>query len=152
VLVDRAQGHELAGGAGGHLRAVVAHRQQDRPGRVVYACVGQAVLAGGDARQQALAFQRLGEHDLDLGGGLLRGDDLGGATCATPGPQVTVAATPARVKWVVSNIQIELGVYSTQSGNGLRTLRPGRGSGRSRRPSAASTRRTDDGDTHTRSR
>jgi hypothetical protein len=65
---------------------------------------------------------------------------------------ITVAATPARVKWVASKIQIELGVYSTQSGNGLRTERPGRGSGRSRRPSAANTRRTDDGDTQTRSR
>jgi hypothetical protein len=38
--------------------------------------VGQAVLAGADPLQQALARQRVGEHDLDLGGDLLGGDDL----------------------------------------------------------------------------
>jgi hypothetical protein len=64
----------------------------------------------------------------------------------------TVAATPARGKWVVSKIQIELEAYSTQSGNGLRIDRPGRGSGRNLSPSRSSTRRTLAGDTHTRSR
>src|SRR5215217_3068453 len=43
---------------------------------------------------------------------------------------------------------MELGAYSTQSGNGLRTERPGRGSGRNRRPWRASTRRTLAGETH----
>jgi hypothetical protein len=62
---------------------------------------------------------------------------------------IAQTATPARVKWVVSKIHSIPGRYSTQSGNGWRTLRAGRGSGRSRRPSAARTRRTLDGDTHT---
>ncbi len=109
-------------------------------------------MAGLDERQEPFAVQRVGEHDLDLGGGLLGRDEPGGATLRLTRSQVTVAATPARVKWVVSKIPVEFGVYSTQSGNGLRTERPGRGSGRRRRPSAASTRRTDDGDTQTRSR
>jgi hypothetical protein len=77
VLMDRAQGHELAGGATGHLRAVVAEGQQHRPGRIIDGGVDQAVLTSGDPRQQPLALQRLPEHDLDLGGGLLGRDDLG---------------------------------------------------------------------------
>jgi hypothetical protein len=81
MLVDRAQGHELPGRARGHLRAVVAQGQQHRPGGIVDGGVDQAVVAGADALQQALALQRVGEHHLDLGGGLLGGDDLGGATC-----------------------------------------------------------------------
>jgi hypothetical protein len=56
------------------------------------------------------------------------------------------------VKWVVSKIQIDPGRYSTQSGNGLRTGRPGRGSGRNLSPSRSSTRRTLAGETHTRPR
>src|SRR5574341_88362 len=59
MLVDRAQGHELPGRARGHLRAVVAEGQQHRPGRVVHACVDQAVLAGADALQQPLALSRV---------------------------------------------------------------------------------------------
>jgi hypothetical protein len=62
---------------------------------------------------------------------------------------IAQTATPARVKWVVSKIHSIPGLYSTQSGNGWRTLRAGRGSGRSRRPSASRTRRTLDGDTQT---
>jgi hypothetical protein len=77
VLVDRAQGHELPGGARGHLRAVVAEGQQYRLGRVIDGGVDQAVLAGDDALQQTLGGQRVSEDHLDLGGGLLGGDDLG---------------------------------------------------------------------------
>jgi hypothetical protein len=151
MLVDRAQGHELAGGATCHLGAVVAEGQQDRPAGVVAAQVDQPVVAGLDERQEPFAVQRVGEHDLDLGGGLLGRDELGQPLAAHEILDHG-GGHPARGKWVVSKIQIEFGVYSTQSGNGLRTERPGRGSGRSRRPSAASTRRTDDGDTQTRSR
>jgi hypothetical protein len=61
-------------------------------------------------------------------------------------------AIPARVKWVVSKIQIEFGLYSTQSGNGRFFDRPGRGSGRKCRSARCSTRRTVDGETHTRDR
>jgi len=43
-----------------------------------------------------------------------------------------------------------LGLYSTQSGNGVRTDRPGRGNGRKCLSARKSTRRTLDGDTHTR--
>jgi hypothetical protein len=77
MLVDGAQRHEFSGGAAGHLRAVVAHGKQHRPGGVVHGRVDQPVLAGGDQLQQPFAFQRLGEHHLDLAGGLLRRDDLG---------------------------------------------------------------------------
>jgi len=99
MLVDRAQGHELPGRARGHLRTVVAERQQHRPGRVVHAGVDQAVLAGADPIQQPLARQRVGEHHLDLGGGLLDRDDLGQPLAAHQ-VSTTVAATPALVKWV----------------------------------------------------
>src|SRR5215211_6388426 len=151
VLVDRAQGHELAGRPARHLRAVVAEGQQHRPGGIINGKIHQPVLTGPDQLGQPLALHRLTEHDLDLGGGLLGRDDLGQPLTAD---QVLDhrRGHPARVKWVVSKIQIELGVYSTQSGNGLRTDRPGCGRGRSRRPSRSSTRRTLEGDTHTRSR
>ena len=58
-------------------------------------------------------------------------------------------AIPAAVKCVVSYIQMLFGVLSTQSGNGLRTLRPGRGCGRKCLSARKSTRRTLEGDTHT---
>jgi hypothetical protein len=59
-------------------------------------------------------------------------------------------AIPARVKCVVSKIQMLLGVYSTQSGNGRRFDLPGRGRGRKCLSARESTRRTVDGDTQTR--
>jgi hypothetical protein len=45
----------------------------------------EAVLAGVDELEQALERQRVGERDLDLGGGLLSGDDLR-STCGSQGP------------------------------------------------------------------
>jgi hypothetical protein len=66
---------------------VVAEGQQHRLGGVVHGGVDQAVLAGGDQLQQALALQRLGEHDLDLGGGLLHRDDLGQPLAADQVPR-----------------------------------------------------------------
>src|SRR5512132_3282678 len=59
------------------LRMNVAERQQHRPGRIIDGGVDQAVLAAADPLQQPLARQRVGEYHLDLGGGLLSGDDLG---------------------------------------------------------------------------
>jgi hypothetical protein len=76
VLVDGAQGHELAGGSGGHLRAVVAHGQKDRPCGVVAGQVDGAVQAGGDQVDQPLGLQGLAEGGLDLEAGLLDRDDL----------------------------------------------------------------------------
>jgi hypothetical protein len=46
-------------------------------GGIIDGGVDQAVLAGTDQLGQPLAFQRLTDHDLDLGGGLLDRDDLG---------------------------------------------------------------------------
>jgi hypothetical protein len=51
------------------------------------------------------------------------------------------AAIPAQMKCAVSWIQIELGVYSTQSGNGRRFDFPGRGIGRKRLSAWKSTMR-----------
>jgi hypothetical protein len=65
-------------------------------------------MAGADQLGQPLALQRLGEHHLDLGGGLLDRDDLGQHLRLTRS-STTVAATPARVKWVGSSIQIDPG-------------------------------------------
>jgi hypothetical protein len=56
--------------------AVITHGQQHRPGRVVGAGVDQAVVAGGDQRQQTLAFQSVGEAEDYLGVGLLDRDHL----------------------------------------------------------------------------
>lgn len=61
-------------------------------------------------------------------------------------------AIPALVKWVVSKIQMLFGVYLTQSGNGRRWDLPGRGSGRKCLSARESTRRTVEGETHTRLR
>jgi hypothetical protein len=61
-------------------------------------------------------------------------------------------AIPAGVKCVVSKIQIEFGVYSTQLGNGRRFDLLGRGRGRKCLSARKSTLRTDDGETQTRPR
>jgi hypothetical protein len=55
----------------------VGHREQDRPVLVVGVEVDEPVGAPLDGLQQALGVERVGEPDLDLGGGLLGGDDLG---------------------------------------------------------------------------
>src|SRR5664280_1262086 len=78
VLGDRAQGEELPGRAGGHLRPVVGDGEQDRAGLILHGEVDPAVVvAGFDPRQQTLGLQGGGETQLDLGAGLLHGDDLG---------------------------------------------------------------------------
>ena len=74
VLSDRGQRHELPGRARGHLRTVVGHGEQHRTGLVIDVDAGQPVLDGGDLIEQPLGFERVGEHDLDLGGGLLGRD------------------------------------------------------------------------------
>jgi len=61
-------------------------------------------------------------------------------------------AIPALVKCVVSKVHRLFGLYSSQAGNGRRTLRPGFGNGRKRLSARNNTRRTVDGDTHTRPR
>ena len=87
VLGDRAQGEELPGRAGGHLRAVVGDGEQDRAGLIVDGEVDPAVVVAGlDPGQQTLGLQGGGEPQLDLGAGLLHGDDLG-EPLAGPGPR-----------------------------------------------------------------
>jgi len=61
-------------------------------------------------------------------------------------------AIPARVKWVVSKIQMLFGWYSTQSGNFFRTLLPGFGNGRKCLSARKRTRRTVEGETQNRPR
>lgn len=80
---DGHPGEELPGAVGGHLRPVVADRQQQGPvpagddlGDGLLPPVGQGpdqIVGGGriGAGPQVLGFQRLGEGDLDLGRGLL---------------------------------------------------------------------------------
>jgi hypothetical protein len=73
VLGDRAQRHELASRARGHLGSVVADREQDRSGLVVGADVDEAwIVAGVDGLQQPLGVEGGGERKLDLGRGLPR--------------------------------------------------------------------------------
>jgi hypothetical protein len=60
-----------------YLRPVVTDGQQQRLGAIINGGVGEGVLAGLDEAEQALERQRVGERDLNMGGGgLLRGDDL----------------------------------------------------------------------------
>jgi len=128
VLVDRAQRHELAGGSGGHLRAVIAHRQQDRPGGVVVSKVECAVQPGGDllhepsassASQKAAWTWTLVSSALTTSHSHLRDTKS----------SITVTAIFALVKWVVSKIHNIPGLSWTQSGNGWRMLRAGRAAG-----------------------
>ena len=74
---DRGQCHELPGRSGGHLRPAVRDREQDRAGLVVDIDGNQPVRSGLDRSEQALGFERVDEHDLDLGQGLLGRDDVG---------------------------------------------------------------------------
>jgi hypothetical protein len=58
-----------------YLRSVVTDGQQQRLGAIINGGVGEGVLAGVGEAEQALERQRVGERDLNLGGGgLLRGD------------------------------------------------------------------------------
>src|SRR6266540_5931074 len=57
---------DLTGSISTRLRMNVAEGQQHRPRGVVHTGVDQAVLAGGDALQQPLALQCVGEHHLQL--------------------------------------------------------------------------------------
>ena len=65
-------GHELAGRVRRHLRSVVGHGEQDRPGRVVD---GEVEAFIGEQLEQALGFDGGLEDDLDLGGGLFDGHE-----------------------------------------------------------------------------
>jgi hypothetical protein len=80
---------------------VVAHGEQDRPRQVIDGRVDQAVGSPLDELQQTFNGKGVGEHDLDLGGGLLGGDEVGDSLAQTKS-STTVTATPARVKCVVS--------------------------------------------------
>ena len=82
VLRDRAHGHELPGRAGGHLRTVVTDSEQDRPAnRIIEERIGDAVLMSGDELVEALKLQGVAERGLDLGAGLLAGDDFADPIC-----------------------------------------------------------------------
>ena len=81
VLGDRAHRDELAGGARGHLRPVVRHREQHRRENVNVGIEsewieGRRVLAGFDQLQQPCSFEGVDEHHLHLRRGLLGGDEL----------------------------------------------------------------------------
>ena len=70
----------LPGGACSHLGAVVRHCQQDRLFVALAAVVALADplgLADLDGGPQALGVAGVGEHAIDLGGGLLDGDERG---------------------------------------------------------------------------
>jgi hypothetical protein len=58
------------------LWPVVGHGEQDRPRLVVGVDGHDAVGAGLHTGQQPLGGQRVGEHDLDLGGRLLAGHEM----------------------------------------------------------------------------
>src|SRR5512133_787703 len=151
VLDDGAQRQELPGRPRGHLGAVVGHRQQQRPGGVVSGQVHPAVLAGGHQFPQPLALQGIGEHDLDLAGGLL-GAEQGSQPLAADqvDDRERVGAARQRPKWVTSQPHTWLGRYSSQSGQGCRCTGARVGGVGSTRSWAASTRYTLAGETHTR--
>ncbi len=78
VLRDRAHDHELPRRPRGHLRPVVRHGEQDRAALVIHGRVDEPVGAALERLvEQPLGLQRVGEHDLDLGRGLLGRDDRG---------------------------------------------------------------------------
>ena len=76
MLRDRAQRQELPRRPRRHLRTVIAHGEQDRAGLVVHIDRHDAIRAGLHAGQQPLTVERVSEHDLDLGGGLLARHDV----------------------------------------------------------------------------
>lgn len=122
------------------------------PGLVGDAEVDGAVgVPGVDQLEQPLPVERVGEPDLDLGGGLLDRDD-GGQPLA--GDQVLddEHRHPGRgeVRRVVDPDAVGpvLGPVRERPAHAA----PGRGSGRKCRSARNSTRRTVDADTHTRRR
>jgi len=72
MLSDGQQRHERPRVSGGHRRPVVGHREQDRAGRVID---GEIESFVGEQLEQALGFDGVLEHDLNLGGGLLDGHE-----------------------------------------------------------------------------
>jgi hypothetical protein len=137
VLGDRAQRHELPRRVGGHGRAVVADRQQDRHALVVEVegdeglGTQQALLDAGQQssasrasrnRTRAWVVDSSAESSVAIHFRLTR---------STMPKQH--GARRQRPKWVTSQSQTWLGRYSTHAGQGLRT----RGAGRSRRGSTS---------------
>lgn len=108
-------------------------------------------MTRGDQVEQALAFQRVGEHDLDLGGGLLGGDDLGQPLAAH---EVLDHGRGHAGAGEVGRVVDPDGPRPVLHPVGERFAH--RAAGPGQRPQAQAlggqTRRTDDGDTQTRSR